>query len=106
MRRAAAKELHLPPVSPRGSAVEAASRLPAGQRADAIASLQAIDAVANAEQSAAAERGTVAALMAEARSVARPLALGPEIARAEKATDHLSHSALSLRDRVLEELSA
>jgi len=33
--------------------------------------------------------------------------LGLEIARAlEKATDHLSHSALSLRDRVLQELSA
>ncbi len=89
-------------------AVEAASRLPAGQRADAIASLQAIDAVVNAERSAdAAERDTFVALMATARSDARPLVLGLEIARAlEKATDHLSHSALSLRDRVLEELSA
>jgi len=89
-------------------AVEAASRLPAGQRADAVASLQAIDAVVNAERSAdAAERDTFAALMAGARSDARPLVLGLEIARAlEKATDHLSHSALSLRDRVLEELSA
>jgi uncharacterized protein Yka (UPF0111/DUF47 family) len=89
-------------------AVEAASRLPAGQRADAVASLQAIDAVVNAERSAdAAERETFAALMATARSDARPLVLGFEIARAlEKATDHLSHSALSLRDRVLEELSA
>ena len=89
-------------------AVEAASRLPAGQRADAVASLQAIDAVVNAERSAdAAERDTFAALMAAARSDARPLVLGLEIARAlEKATDHLSHSALSLRDRVLEELSA
>ena len=89
-------------------AVEAASRLPAGQRADAVASLQAIDSVVNAERSAdAAERDTFAALMAAARSDARPLVLGLEIARAlEKATDHLSHSALSLRDRVLEELSA
>ena len=89
-------------------AVEAASRLPAGQRADAVASLQAIDAVVNAERSAdAAERDTFAALMAAANSDARPLVLGLEIARAlEKATDHLSHSALSLRDRVLEELSA
>ena len=89
-------------------AVEAASRLPAGQRADAVASLQAIDAVMNAERSAdAAERDTFAALMAAARSDARSLVLGLEIARAlEKATDHLSHSALSLRDRVLEELSA
>ncbi len=89
-------------------AVEAASRLPAGQRADAVASLQAIDAVVNAERSAdAAERDTFAALMATARSDARPLVLGLEIARTlEKATDHLSHSALSLRDRVLKELSA
>ncbi|MFZ0694222.1 MAG: hypothetical protein WAN51_08755 [Alphaproteobacteria bacterium] len=89
-------------------AVEAASRLPEGQRADAVASLQAIDAVVNAERSAdAAERDIFAALMAGARSDARPLVLGLEIARAlETATDHLSHSALSLRDRVLEELSA
>jgi hypothetical protein len=89
-------------------AIEAASRLPAGQRADAVASLQAIDAVVNAERSAdAAEHDTFVALMATSRSDARPLVLGLEIARAlEKATDHLSHSALSLRDRVLEELSA
>jgi hypothetical protein len=89
-------------------AIEAASRLPKGQRADAIASLQAIDAVLNAERSAdAAERDTVAALMATARSDARPLVLALEIARAlEAATDHLLHSALSLRDRILEELSA
>ena len=89
-------------------AVEAASRLPAGQRADALASLQAIDAVVNAERSAdAAERNTIAALMAAAHGDARPLVLALEIAQAlEEATDHLSHSALSLRDRVLEELSA
>jgi hypothetical protein len=89
-------------------AVEAASRLPRGQRADAVAALQAIDAVVNAERSAdTAERDTFAALMAEARSDARALMVALEIARAlETATDHLSHSALSLRDRVLEELSA
>ena len=89
-------------------AVEAASRLPAGRRADAVASLQAIDAVVNAERSAdTAERDTMAALIAAACSDARPLVLGLEMARAlEKATDHLSHSALSLRDRVLQELSA
>ena len=89
-------------------AVEAASHLPRGQRADAIAALQAIDAVVNAERRAdAAERDTYAAFMATPCSDARSLVLGLEIARAlETATDHLSHSALSLRDRVLEELSA
>jgi hypothetical protein len=89
-------------------AVEAASRLPGGQRADAVASLQAIDAVATAERAAdKAERDSFAALMAQPRGDARPLVLGLEIARAlETATDHLSHSALALRDRVLEELSA
>ncbi len=89
-------------------AVETASRLPRGQRADAVASLQAIDAVVNDERSAdTAERDTFAALMETARGDARPLVLALEIARAlETATDHLSHAALSLRDRVLEELSA
>ena len=89
-------------------AVEAASRLPHGQRADALASLQAIDAVIVAERNAdSAEREAFAALMSQPQSDARALVLGLEIARAlETATDHLSHSALSLRDRVLEELSA
>jgi hypothetical protein len=89
-------------------ATEAASRLPKGQRADAVASLQAIDAVVTAERSAdGAERDSFAALMAISCSDARPLVLALDIARAlETATDHLSHAALSLRDRVLEELSA
>lgn len=89
-------------------AVEAASRLPEGQRADAIAALQAIDAVTNAERAAdAAERAAFAGLVAAPSPDARPLVLGIEVARAiETATDHLSHAALSLRDRVLEELSA
>jgi hypothetical protein len=89
-------------------AIEAASRLPRGQRVDAVASLQAIDAVVNAERNADdAERDTVAALMTAPRSDARPLVLALEIARGlETATDHLLHAALSLRDRVLEELSA
>lgn len=89
-------------------AVEAASRLPNGERADAVASLQAIDAVVTAERSADdAERDTLAALMANPSSDARLLVLGLEITRAlEAATDHLAHAALSLRDRVLEELSA
>ena len=89
-------------------AAEAASRLPQGQRADAAASLQSIDAVVIAERRAdAAERDTFAAFMAVPQGDARALVLGLEIARAlETATDHLSHAALSLRDRVLEELSA
>ncbi len=89
-------------------AVEAASRLPRGQRADAVAALQAIDAVVNAERGAdTAERDAFAALMGTAPGDARALMVALEIARAlETATDHLSHSALSLRDRVLEELSA
>ena len=89
-------------------AVEAASRLPRGQRADAAASLQAIDAVVTAERRAdVAERDTLAALMAMSRSDARPLVLGLEDrARARNGDRSLSHSALSLRDRVLEELSA
>jgi len=89
-------------------AVEAASRLPEGQRSDALASLQSIDAVANLERSAdAAERETFAAIMAAPGADARLLVLGLEIARAlETATDHLNHAALALRERVLEELSA
>lgn len=89
-------------------AIEAASRLPRGERADAVASLQAIDAVVNAERSAdAAERDAFAAFMNVARPDTRLLVLGLEIARTlETATDHLSHSALSLRDRVLAEISA
>lgn len=89
-------------------AVEAASRLPNGRRADAAASLRAIDAVSLAERNAdSAERDSFAAFMATANIDARALMLGLEIARAlEVATDHLSHAALSLRDRVLEELSA
>ncbi|RJF87489.1 hypothetical protein D3874_11060 [Oleomonas cavernae] len=89
-------------------AVEAASRLPQGQRADALASLQAIDAVTTAERRAdVAEREAFAAFMAVPHDDARGLVLGLEVARGlETATDHLSHAALSLRDRVLEELSA
>lgn len=88
-------------------AVEAASRLPGGQSADAVAALQAIDTVVNAERSAdAAARDTFAALMAIPKGDARLLAVCLEIARSlETATDHLSHSALSLRDRVLAELA-
>lgn len=89
-------------------AVEAASLLPLGQRADAIDSLQAIDAVINAERRAdTAARDSFAALMAMPAADARVLMIGIELARQiETATDYLSHGALSLRDRVLEELSA
>ncbi len=89
-------------------AVEAASRLPQGQRADAVVSLQATDAVVTAERSAdAAMRDTFAAFVGLPSGDARALVLGLEIARTlETATDHLSHAALALRDRVLEELSA
>ena len=89
-------------------AVEAASRLPDGHRADAVASLQSIDAVVVAERDAdGAERDAFTAFMARPHNDARLLVLGLEIARAlETATDHLSHAALALRDRVLEELSS
>ena len=89
-------------------AVEWASRLPKGQRADAISSLQSIDAVITDERIAdTAERDTFAAFMASPHSDVRAPLLGLEIARLlETATDHLAHSALSLRDRVLEELTA
>lgn len=89
-------------------AVEMASQLPKGQRADAIGSLQSIDTVITDERTAdAAERDAFAAFMASPHSDVRAPLLGLEIARLlEIATDHLAHSALSLRDRVLEELTA
>ena len=89
-------------------ALEATSRLPQGQRIDAVAALQSIDAVVLAERGAdAAARDAFAAFVGAGDGNARVLTLGLEIARAlETATDHLAHSALSLRDRVLEELSA
>ena len=89
-------------------AVECVSRLPGGERADAADALEAIEAVMIAEHDAdAAERDTLAALMAAPAADARLLALPLEIARAlEEATDHLSHAALSLRQRVLAELAA
>jgi hypothetical protein len=88
--------------------VEAASRLPRGQRADAMAALQAIDAVVVCERQAdAAERDCFAAFAASPQDDARALVLGFEIARAlETTTDHFAHAAHALRDRVLEELSA
>jgi uncharacterized protein Yka (UPF0111/DUF47 family) len=89
-------------------ALEAASRLPQGHRTDAADALQAIDAVVVIERRAdVAERDALAASMRLPTSDARGLVLRLDIARAlETATDHLAHAALSLRDRVLEELSA
>ena len=88
-------------------AAEAAARLPQGNRLDSASALQAIDAVTLAERRAdAAERTATGALMALPAADARPLVLGLELARAlEGATDHLAHAALSLRERVLGELS-
>jgi hypothetical protein len=89
-------------------AAEAAARLPEGLRPDSVAALQAIDGAVAAEHEAdAAERAAIGAVMARAAPDARPLVLGLELARGlERATDHLAHAALALRERVLEELSA
>lgn len=89
-------------------ALEAASQLPYGQRSDAADALQAVDAVINAERRAdQAARKTFAVLMSTPATDARLLMLSVELTRnIETATDHLCHGALSLRDRVLEDLSA
>lgn len=101
-------EITIESVSQMVRAVEAASRLPNGHRVDAADSLQAIDAVFLGEREAdAAEREAFAAFVAAPEEHARAFFLGIEIVRRlEKATDHLSHSAFALRDRVMEELSA
>jgi len=99
-------------------AVEAARQIPEGKRADAAFALQCVDAVIDAERDAdAAERAAIAAMMsappkcdgedAGRGGEARVLILGLEIARMlEEATDRLAHAALSLRNRVLQGLSA
>lgn len=89
-------------------ALEAASRLPQGYRTDTVDALQAIDAVIGTERRAdVAERDAFGAFMRKPTADARALVLRLEVARAlETATDRLAHAALSLRDRVLEELSA
>jgi hypothetical protein len=96
-------------------AVEAARLIPEGQRVDAAFALQCVDAVTAAERAADdAERAAFGALMganapgpSQANGDARCLVLGMEILRAlEGATDRLAHAALSLRARVLQELSA
>lgn len=101
-------------------AIEAALQIPDGKRVDAAFALQCVDAVIAAERSAdIAERAAIGAMIgptaAEQDDLARPsrqadarsLVLGLEIAHAlEEATDRLAHAAMSLRDRVLQELSA
>jgi len=88
-------------------AVEAASHLPDGMRVDAVAALQAIDSVIGAEKSADdTYRAAVAAVLA-APGEANLTFVAIELARAlESATDYLARAALSLRDRVIEELAA
>jgi uncharacterized protein Yka (UPF0111/DUF47 family) len=88
-------------------ATEAASHLPEGGRTDATASLQAIDAVTLAERRAdTAERAALHALMRGPSPDSRSLMISLELVRMlETTTDHLAHAALSLRERVLEELS-
>jgi uncharacterized protein Yka (UPF0111/DUF47 family) len=92
-------------------AVEAARQIPEGKRPDAAFALQCVDAVIDAERDAdAAERAAIGAIMSGAGGSgggdARVLVLGLEIARTlEEATDRLAHAAMSLRSRVLQELS-
>lgn len=89
-------------------AVEATAHLPEGQRADAAAALQRLEAVAEAERRAdAEERDCLAALMAEPSPDARRLALGMQASSLlETATDHFTHAAFALRRHLLEELTA
>jgi uncharacterized protein Yka (UPF0111/DUF47 family) len=91
-------------------AVEGALLVPKGKREDAAFALKCIDAVVDAERAAdAAERAAMAALLGPMLSgaEARVVVLGLEIARSlEEATDRLAHAALSLRARLLQELSA
>ncbi len=91
-------------------AVEGALLVPKGKREDAAFALKCIDAVVDAERAAdAAERAAMAALLGPSLSgaEARVVVLGLEIARSlEEATDRLAHAAMSLRARLLQELSA
>ncbi len=102
-------------------AVEGALLIPEGKRLDAAFALQCVDSVAAAERAADdAERAAIGAIMGSAPAASSPpenlsveaaearcLVLGLEIARTlEDATDRLAHAAMSLRDRVLQELSA
>jgi hypothetical protein len=89
-------------------ACEAASRAPLDRQQDMTEALQAIEAVGVAERAAdVAERGMIASLMRAPSADGRAAALGMELAHAvERATDHLAHSALALRDHLLGEQAA
>ena len=89
-------------------ACEAASRAPLDRQQDMTEALQAIDAVGVAERAAdAAERAMIASLMRAPSADGRAVALGMELAHSvERATDHLAHSALALRDHLLGEQAA
>ena len=91
-------------------AVEAAALIPDGKRIDVAFALQSLDAALDAERAAdAAERSAITAIMqaAPAGADARALVLGLEIARTlEETTDRIAHAAMSLRDRIIQGLSA
>jgi len=87
--------------------IEAAARLPKGARVDAVAALQGIDAVIGAEKVADDLYRTAVGTTLASPAEANLAFIAIELARAlESATDHLAWAALSLRDRVIEELSA
>ncbi|MGO9942494.1 MAG: hypothetical protein ACLPIC_06940 [Rhodoblastus sp.] len=91
-------------------AVEGALLIPNGKRLDAAFALQCADAVSDIERAAdVAERSAIGTIILHtpAGADARSLVLGLEIARTlEEATDRLAHAAMSLRNRILQELSA
>jgi hypothetical protein len=87
--------------------IESAARLPEGVRIDAVAALQGIDAVIGAEKSADDRYRTAVGAILGFPAEANLAFIAIELARAlESATDQLARAALSLRDRVIEELSA
>ena len=94
------------------SAVEAAILIPGGKRVDVAFALQRLDAALGAERSAdAAERSAITAIMqgapSQAGADARALVIGLEVARTlEETTDRIAHAAMSLRDHILQGLSA
>ncbi len=87
--------------------IEAAARLPEGARVDAVTALQGIDAVIGAEKTADDLYRTALGAILASPAEANLALIAIELARAlESATDQLARAALSLRDRVIEELSA
>ena len=87
--------------------IESAARLPEGVRVDAVAALQGIDAVIGAEKFADDRYRTAVGAILSFPAEANLAFIAIELARVlESATDQLARAALSLRDRVIEELSA